>query len=417
SLLLIFAISLVGLAISIFSGSIIPFWILLGFSFFYSVEKWLIYYVRRHRHIGRLYRLLLNLSILAFLGLLIWSGTKLFSREFVLNPLIGSLVFIAEIIYFIWMWRLVSKNSWRWPSMKLTIFCLIVLFIIFAFAGVSPFSTYKDNFLGSFNDINLQIPESTTYTDKPRTIPTTIVPKTSIVTAVSSPSVSATPLITISGINSRTGEYRDYYLGLVKSPEGVIYGSECYGLFIVLINNKQAKNPTYSELLNFLKSDKTDEFLYYYTLSVSSMYYGEAEDKINLERIQGIIDGNIRPDNPNVCADFAERLHNNAELAGIRCGYVSLDMTGYTDPNNLGIASNSGHACNVFQTTDKGIVYIDCTGNIDRDGPSNNDTIVNVQIGNQYNPDFLFPSGGWYVESGVMGVVEDIFIAWDGDWR
>jgi hypothetical protein len=134
-------------------------------------------------------------------------------------------------------------------------------------------------------------------------------------------------------------------------------------------------------------------------------------------RIKEIIDGNLQPGAPKVCADFAERLHNNAEMAGIRCGYVSLDMTGYTDPSNMGIAPDSGHACNVFEATDRGLIYIDCTGISDDYGPLNHDRIVDIQIGQQYNPDFLFPSDGWYIPSGQMGVVTDMYITWDGDWR
>jgi uncharacterized protein YkwD len=91
--------------------------------------------------------LLLNLSILSLLGLIIWTGIKLFSQQFVQSPLVGSLIFLAEFCIFIWMWRVVAKNSWRWPSMKLTVFSLICLFVIFAFAGVNPFSDYKTSLI------------------------------------------------------------------------------------------------------------------------------------------------------------------------------------------------------------------------------------------------------------------------------
>jgi hypothetical protein len=221
----------------------------------------------------------------------------------------------------------------------------------------------------------------------------------------------------IVGIDSRTGEYKNYYLGLVKELDGVISGNDCYGEFIVLINNKNAKNPTYPELLDFLKSDTTDEFPYQYTFTVPGFYYGEPEDKIDLSILKSIIDGTVEPSPPKICADFAERLHNEAEMAGIRCAYVSLEMIGYTDPYNLEIESDAGHACNAFETIDRGLVYIDCTGVSDSYGPDNNDTIVDIQVGKQYNPEFLFPSGGWYIPSGVMGTVTDIFITWDGDWR
>ena len=145
AILLIFALCIVGLGISIFVGNFIPLWLMLGFSLIFSVEKWFHYYTRRHKGLGKLYRLLLNLSILSLLGLIVWSGIKLFSQQFVYSQLIGSLIFLAELVFFVWLCRIVSKNSWRWPSMKLTVFSLICLFVIFAFAGVSPFTDYKNS--------------------------------------------------------------------------------------------------------------------------------------------------------------------------------------------------------------------------------------------------------------------------------
>ncbi len=145
ALILIFVLSVIGLGISVFVGIFIPFWILLVFSLIYSIEKWFSYITRKYKYVGKLYRLILNLVILSLLGLLVWSGIKLFSQELVQSSLIGSIIFIAEFVFFIWLWRVVSKNSWRWPSMKLTIFSLICLFIIFAFAGVKPMSSIKDD--------------------------------------------------------------------------------------------------------------------------------------------------------------------------------------------------------------------------------------------------------------------------------
>jgi len=144
SLLFVFALTLVGWGINVLIGSFIPLWLLLGFSVIYSVEKWLSYYTRKHKIVGRIYRLILNLSALSLLGLLIWSGVSLFTQQFMESPLIGSLLFLFELAVFIWLCRVVSKNSWRQPSMKLTVISLICLFVVFAFAGVQPFSDYKD---------------------------------------------------------------------------------------------------------------------------------------------------------------------------------------------------------------------------------------------------------------------------------
>jgi uncharacterized protein YkwD len=122
---------------------------MLGFAFIFSIEKWFYYSTRKYKSLGKLYRLLLNLSILSLLGLIIWTGIKLFSQQFTYGQLIGSLVFLAEFVFFVWIWRIVTKNSWRWPSMKLTLFSLICLFAIFAFAGVQPFTQYKDSFVST----------------------------------------------------------------------------------------------------------------------------------------------------------------------------------------------------------------------------------------------------------------------------
>jgi hypothetical protein len=185
ALLFIFILSIIGLVISLLIGSFIPLWLLVGFSFIYSVEKWFSYVTRKYKGIGKLYRLLLNLCILSVFGLLIWSGIRLFSHQFVHSSLAGSLILLAEFILFIWMWRVVSKNSWRWPSMKLTIFSLICLFIVLAFAGVQPIATYKDtvasNLKSTTQSISAALSKSTsssestpTQTKPPPTPPQTI---------------------------------------------------------------------------------------------------------------------------------------------------------------------------------------------------------------------------------------------------
>jgi DnaJ domain len=146
ALLLLFIPSVIGLIINAFIRNLIPFYILLGFSAIYLIEKWFGYPVRKHKTIGMLYRLILNLGILSYLGFVVWSGVQLFSQQFAGTPLTGSLVFLLECGFFLWLWWIVSKNSWRFPSMKLTLFALVAIFLVFSFAGVQPFSTYKDKY-------------------------------------------------------------------------------------------------------------------------------------------------------------------------------------------------------------------------------------------------------------------------------
>jgi hypothetical protein len=158
SLLFVCVLSVAGWGIHVLIGSFIPFWLLLGFSVIYSIEKWLSYPTIRYKTAGMIYRLILNLSLLALLGLLSWSGVLLFTQQFMQSPLVGSLLFMLELAVFIWLCMVVSKNSWRQPSMKLTVFSLICLFLIFAFAGVQPMTDYKNVAIDKIRMIWLEHP-------------------------------------------------------------------------------------------------------------------------------------------------------------------------------------------------------------------------------------------------------------------
>ncbi len=131
---------------------------------------------------------------------------------------------------------------------------------------------------------------------------------------------------------------------------------------IELIPNPNATNPTYAELVAFINEDTTD-----------SKPYLKGETTL-----------------ARVCADFAEDVHNNAETKGIRAAWVSIDFIGGGD----------GHAINAFETTDRGLVYVDCTGaslgerlrQILEDSssqtpsskPTSRDSIAYVEIGKEY---------------------------------
>jgi hypothetical protein len=271
--------------------------------------------------------------------------------------------------------------------MKLTVLSLICLFFIFSFAGVQPLSIYKDSLFNSISTYfrNANQPDTT-------------------------PSSSDTTPSPSDQINSHLGRYENYYLGLVDTPEGYLSGNGCYddtGDFIVLINDENAVDPSYSQLVNFLRQDDTDGFPYIYTIGPPGMYYGSAESHVNLEHIQGIIDGTAQPSNPHVCADFAERLHNNAELAGIRRAYVSITLDG-----------NTGHACNAFQTTGSALIYIDVTGwPSNQPHPDRAVSTVGIVVGRSYTPVSLFHEAGWQDSYVSMGTVTDFQVVWDGSWN
>ncbi|MFC1950648.1 hypothetical protein ACFLWD_03180 [Chloroflexota bacterium] len=90
--------------------------------------------------------------------------------------------------------------------------------------------------------------------------------------------------------------------------------------YVGLTNNSYATNPTWLELKTFLLDDPTDDEIYY-------------ESSFD-------------------CVDYAEMLHNNAEIAGIKAAFVAILFDG----------SGPGHTMNAFITSDKGLIYIDCGG-------------------------------------------------------
>ncbi|MBM4451462.1 MAG: zinc ribbon domain-containing protein [Chloroflexi bacterium] len=92
------------------------------------------------------------------------------------------------------------------------------------------------------------------------------------------------------------------------------------GEYIRLNNNAEAGNVSFEVLKAFIVSDQTDKELY----------------------IPGM----------RMCGYFAETLHNNAERIGIRTAAVIVEFEDGSAP----------HALNAFETTDRGLVYIDCTG-------------------------------------------------------
>jgi hypothetical protein len=229
---------------------------------------------------------------------------------------------------------------------------------------------------------------------------------TAALSGVISPAVSlaVTPVI-----NPATGAYGNYYLGLVMddSTGETLGGDGCYddtGKFIVLINNKNAVDPTYAQLVSFLKSDKTDEYPYIDTNNAPDTYYGTAKSHVDLTRIQNIIDGIAQPDNPDVCGDFAERLYNDAEMGGIRCAYVSVDL------------STGLHALDAFQTTDKGLIYVDDTGAVPGNGVSRCVKTVSIAVGQNYQPVSLFPTPGYSSTWDVVGNVISFQVTWYGSW-
>ncbi len=137
---------------------------------------------------------------------------------------------------------------------------------------------------------------------------------------------------------------------------------------IQLENNLAAVDVSREYLLQFLLEDGTDRIPY----------------------VEGAFD----------CSEFAETLHNSAEKAGIRAAYVCLNFAG----------TGSGHAINAFQTTDAGLVFVDCTGQPVPHSCSL-DCTAEVKIGQVYAPELVSPCP-YIVGLTPLGTVTDIGITW-----
>lgn len=85
----------------------------------------------------------LSLVILGGFGVLIWYGYLLFTHR--VTPVIGSIIFILGIAAWVVVIIILRRRyKWTKPSFKLTTFLVVIILLIFTFAGVQPLGSYKD---------------------------------------------------------------------------------------------------------------------------------------------------------------------------------------------------------------------------------------------------------------------------------
>jgi hypothetical protein len=305
-------------------------------------------------------RFVIILATIALLATTIWSMVSLIygltqgaPPVYLLNMLV---LIIAQIWLLSWLCGILkhSRQLSAKPKFVVVFWPLLAAVVFCAFVGIPPFSDAKDNTIASITDWWENRQEQTTATTPPPEPPTENLPP---------PSDKPTSTSTAYDVN------KDKYPNRVWTND-YTYLVKGNGRPVELYENPNAKNPTWEQLLSFLRRDNTDKMTY----ALGSF----------------------------VCADFAEMLHNNAEEAGIRCGFVILYPI--------------FHACNAFETTDRELVFIDCTGlRTYQSGPGNNDTIVNIRLGTDYVPKYIFSSQlgntTWTIQS--MGTVERYQICWE----
>jgi hypothetical protein len=123
--------------------------------------------------------------------------------------------------------------------------------------------------------------------------------------------------------NYQFNKWMSGFSGEYLINENGVYLCDAAGDKLKIRNNRYAHNPTYENLMDFLDKNDIDKRDYEYPTYT--------------------------------CGNFAVDLHDAAEKKFIRAGIVcALNDDGDFD-----------HAFNVFQTTDKGTVFIDCTSGYD----------------------------------------------------
>ena len=121
------------------------------------------------------------------------------------------------------------------------------------------------------------------------------------------------------------------------------------------------RDPTYKEVITFLREDKTDKNKY-------------------IEDTYGVY----------VCSHFARDVDNNAEEAGLRCAFVELRYP------------EGGHAIIAFDTIDEGLAYFDAI----------TDERVKPVVGKRYYQ-CVEPKPGYYYEKPAHDdTIMDILVIW-----
>ena len=291
-------------------------------------------------------RLLVIAALLATATIVVVTVCHFITDELVMNSFIVYLAF--GLIIVVWCLNSISKRRLSFSR----------TFMVVLIASIFSLVSYVYLDVRSFQDVRNSIEKAlSTETEQFRSSVDLVIKRTEL-KFVEAGSV----------VEERVKEQADEFRNtqLVYIDGAVLIGADGYR--ITLKNNPDAKNPSWAELKTFLLKDTTDSIKYDF-------------DEF-------------------VCADFAEKVHNNAEAAGIRAAFVSI----WLGPCSY-FPTSGGHALNAFETTEKGLVFIDCTGFL---SGVNADKIVDVEVGKNYVPRSIFPEPGWSDIWDSMGKVERI---------
>jgi hypothetical protein len=155
--------------------------------------------------------------------------------------------------------------------------------------------------------------------------------------------------------------------------------SEIYYIKNELINTRNTLNVTYDEV----ELRRSDGFFEMYNPTRQEAISFIMTDRTSSKRYD---------DETFNCAHFSFEVKNNAEIEGIRCAYVFVALRG-----------GVGHALVVFNTTDRGLLFIE---------PQSNE-IVNLEVGKDYWADcVVVRSRRYYYPRNRDNIVEGFELFW-----
>jgi len=307
---------------------------------------------------------LLLLFILAIAIIITSSVCQFITGDLKMTPVI--MLSIAGLVVVIW--GLTSMSRYRVSFTRFFMVTLIsIIFVIVSstYLGIRSLTDVKDNIMGALTTEAEEF-RSTVDLTVQRTELKVISLAEALKESTEETVIKESKPVTETGTTESERGSEAVSTTFVHVQGGILVGAD--GSPIKLQNNAIAVNPSWNQLKDFLLKDETDRRRY--------------------------------DINTFVCADFAEMLHNNAEKAGIRTSYVSVQLGPC-----LYYPYGGGHALNAVQTTDRGLVYIDCTG---ANVGINADKTVDVKEGKEYIPHSIFPEPGWSSVWENMGAVKKI---------
>ncbi len=158
-----------------------------------------------------------------------------------------------------------------------------------------------------------------------------------------------------------SGKTDGYDEGYISGKADGYAGGYDEGVEAGLGHGYTLKDPTYKEVVTFLRRDKTDENEY-------------------VEDTYGVY----------VCSHFVRDVGNNAEEAGLRSAFVELRYL------------EGGHAIIAFDTIDNGLIYFD----------PQTDERVRPVVGKRYYQSIEPKLGYYYEEPAYDDTIMDILIIW-----